>query len=179
LSDVVLNLDSKRRPVTRAVRQPGPYAYYGASGVEDRVAGWYLFDGTFLLVGEDGSVINRDRGPVLDWATGNIWVINRAHVLIARDGQVNLRNLYFFLQTIDISPFISEGTQPKLNQGNMNRIPIAVRPRGGRDRIVAILDGLDALVSDLSAGLSAEVEARRQQYKCSRDRLLTSKERAA
>ena len=46
-------------------------------------------------------------------------------------------------------------------------------------RIVAILDKFDALVNDLSAGLPAELNARRKQYEYYRDRLLTFKELAA
>ncbi|GGO89657.1 hypothetical protein GCM10011584_19640 [Nocardioides phosphati] len=45
-------------------------------------------------------------------------------------------------------------------------------------RIVAILDRFDALVSDLSIGLPAEIEARRKQYEYYRDRLLTFEEAA-
>ncbi|HEY0260292.1 MAG TPA: restriction endonuclease subunit S [Lacisediminihabitans sp.] len=46
-------------------------------------------------------------------------------------------------------------------------------------RIVGILNKFDALVNDLSSGLPAEVEARRQQYVYYRDRLLTFEEAAA
>ena len=49
-------LDRKRKPVTKAVREAGQYPYYGANGIQDYVAD-YIFDGTFVLVGEDGSVI--------------------------------------------------------------------------------------------------------------------------
>jgi type I restriction enzyme S subunit len=64
LGEVVSNLDSQRRPVTRSARKAGEYPYYGANGVQDFVDA-YLFDGTFLLLGEDGSVVNRDGSPVL------------------------------------------------------------------------------------------------------------------
>ncbi|MGV9802016.1 restriction endonuclease subunit S [Mycobacterium sp. NPDC003449] len=45
-----------------------------------------------------------------------------------------------------------------------------------QERIVEILDQFDALVSDLSNELSAELNARRKQYEHHRDRLLTFKE---
>jgi type I restriction enzyme S subunit len=41
---------------------------------------------------------------------------------------------------------------------------------------VSLLDRFDALVNDLSIGLPAEIEARRQQYAYYRDRLLTFEE---
>ncbi|KAJ4853801.1 restriction endonuclease subunit S [Xylella fastidiosa subsp. multiplex] len=43
-------------------------------------------------------------------------------------------------------------------------------------RIVAVLDQFDTLVNDITAGLPAEIAARRQQYAYYRDRLLTFKE---
>ena len=136
----------------------------------------YIFDGTFLLMGEDGSVIQKNGSPVLNWATGKIWVNNHAHVLIGKSDDVYLRFLFHYLQTIDISAYVTGGTQPKLNQGNMNRIEVPVPPLQEQARIVAILDKFDALVNDLSSGLPAEITARRQQYAHYRDRLLTFKE---
>jgi type I restriction enzyme S subunit len=59
-----------------------------------------------------------------------------------------------------------------------SRIKIPVPPREEQDRIVSILDKFDALVSDLSSGLPAEITARRLQYTHYRDRLLTFKEAA-
>jgi type I restriction enzyme S subunit len=54
-----------------------------------------------------------------------------------------------------------------------SRIAIPVPPRDEQERIVAILDRFDALVNDLSIGLPAELNARRQQYEHYRYRLLT------
>lgn len=51
-------LDKKRKPVTKAAREAGEYPYYGANGIQDYVSD-YIFDGTFVLVGEDGSVITK------------------------------------------------------------------------------------------------------------------------
>ena len=45
-------LDRKRKPVTKAAREAGEYPYYGANGVQDYVSD-YIFDGVFVLVGED------------------------------------------------------------------------------------------------------------------------------
>ena len=59
-----------------------------------------------------------------------------------------------------------------------SRIRIPVPPREEQERIVAILDKLDALVNDLSIGLPAEIKARRQQYAHYRDRLLSFREAA-
>ena len=62
-------LDKKRKPVTKAARVAGEYPYYGANGIQDYVSN-YIFDGTFVLVGEDGSVLTPNDTPVVNWATG-------------------------------------------------------------------------------------------------------------
>lgn len=59
-----------------------------------------------------------------------------------------------------------------------SKIHIPVPSLEEQARIVAILDKLDALVNDISIGLPAEINARRQQYEHYRDRLLTFKEAA-
>lgn len=177
LGDVVANLDSQRRPVTRSDRRAGAFPYYGANGVQDYVDG-YLFDGTFLLIGEDGSVTQGDGSPVLHWATGKIWVNNHAHVLTSRADTADLRFLYHYLRTVDIRRFVTGSAQPKLNQRNLNLIPVRLPRIEEQRRIASILDKFDALVNDLSIGLPAELNARRKQYEHYRDRLLTFSEAA-
>jgi type I restriction enzyme S subunit len=46
-------------------------------------------------------------------------------------------------------------------------------------RIGTILDKFDALTTDITIGLPAEIEARRKQYEYYRDKLLTFKEAGA
>lgn len=59
-----------------------------------------------------------------------------------------------------------------------SKIRIPVPSPEEQARIVAILDKFDELVNDISFGLPAEIQARRQQYAHYRDRLLTLKEAA-
>lgn len=178
MGEAVGNLDRQRRPVTRSDRSAGLYPYYGANGVQDLVDD-YLFEGTFLLMGEDGSVAQKNGAPVLNWATGKIWVNNHAHVLTEKSADVRLRFVFHYLQTVDIRGYVTGGTQPKLNQGNMNRIPIPVPSIEEQDRVVDLLDQFDARANDLSIGLHAELAARRKQYEYYRDKLLTFEEAAA
>ncbi len=178
LGDATTNHDRKRKPVTRSDRKEGEFPYYGANGIQDYVHD-FIFDGTFLLIGEDGSVKNVDGTPVLNWASGKIWVNNHAHVLTASSEQFSLRYLYYYLATVDVTTYVTGGTQPKINQKNLNSIPVPVIARDFQDRVVEMLDRFDALVNDLSVGLPAELAARRKQYEYYRDRLLTFEEAAA
>lgn len=169
-------LDRKRKPVTKAAREVGQYPYYGANGVQDYVAD-YIFDGTFVLVGEDGSVITAAGTPVVTWATGKIWVNNHAHIIEGK-GDVLLRYLYHYLQIVNVAPLI-HGNIPKLTGGDFKAIRIPVPPLPVQEEIVAILDRFDKLTNDLSSGLPAEIEARRKQYEYYRDRLLSFNNLAA
>lgn len=70
----------------------------------------YIFDGTFILVGEDGSVITKTGNPVVTWAEGKIWVNNHAHIVEEKE-DVLLRYLYHFIQTVDVTPLIHGNIQ--------------------------------------------------------------------
>lgn len=63
-----------------------------------------------------------------------------------------------------------------VSANNLGKIKIPIPPLEEQNRIVGILDKFDALVNDISAGLPAEIKARRQQYEYYRNKLLTFKE---
>ncbi len=155
-------LDRKRKPVTKAAREAGEYPYYGANGIQDYVSD-YIFDGVFVLVGEDGSVITTGGTPVVNWAEGRIWVNNHAHIIEEREG-VLLRYLYHYIQTIDVTQLI-HGNIPKLTGGDFKALKIAVPPLEVQHEIVHILDSFTLL--------TAELTARKSQYEFYRDKLLT------
>lgn len=90
-----------RVPVKESDRRPGPYPYYGASGIVDYVDG-YLFDGEYLLVAEDGENLRTRKTPVAFLATGKFWVNNHAHV-IRGNGFADTRFLMYVLSAADIS----------------------------------------------------------------------------
>ena len=165
------NHDSKRKPITSGNREAGEYPYYGASGIVDYVSG-YIFDGDYLLVSEDGNNLVARSTPIAFSISGKNWVNNHAHVL-KFDCYATRRYVEFYLNAIDLSQFISGGAQPKLNQKNLNTIPIALPAIKEQERIVGILDRFDALCNDISSGLPAEIEARTKQYEYYRDKLLT------
>lgn len=171
LGDVAANLDSHRRPVTKGARTAGDVPYYGASGVVDYVRD-YIFDGDYLLVSEDGANLLARSTPIAFSISGKTWVNNHAHVL-EFSSYAERRFAEVYLNSIDIGPYVGGGAQPKLNQANLNRIPVPVPCIDEQERIVGILDRFDSLVNDLSVGLPAELRARRQQYEHYRDRLLT------
>lgn len=174
LLEVAEKLDSRRKPVTKGDREAGEYPYYGASGIVDYVSD-FIFDGDYLLVSEDGANLLVRSTPIAFLITGRTWVNNHAHVL-SFNSYEERRFVEIYLNSIDLSPHVSGGAQPKLNQANMNKVEIPWPPLGDQRRIVTVLDKFDVLVNDLSVGLPAELAARRKQYEHYRDTLLTFQE---
>ena len=74
---------------------------------------------------------------------------------------------------------VGGGAQPQFNTGAISQVKIPIPPLEEQKRIADILDRFDRLTNDLSSGLPAEMEKRRQQYEYYRDRLLTFKRKEA
>lgn len=170
LGEVAENLDYLRKPVTSGNRVAGDYPYYGASGIVDYVDN-YIFDGDFLLVSEDGANLVARKTPIAFSISGKNWVNNHAHVL-KFNTYTERKFVEYYLNNLDISEFVSGAAQPKLNQNNLNRIPIPLPPLSEQARIVEILDKFDTLTNSISEGLPLEIQLRKQQYEYYREQLL-------
>jgi len=121
------NFDSKRIPLSKAERskRQGPIPYYGATGVMDFVDD-HIFEGEYVLVAEDGSVMDKDGFPIIQFITEKSWVNNHAHVLRANEP----RNNEFLLLSIARIPVINIMTgsiQKKITQDNLNAL-LLLRP---------------------------------------------------
>lgn len=166
VDECVKILDGQRKPITKAARIAGKYSYYGANGVQDYVAD-YIFDGTYVLIGEDGSVVTPDGHPIVHWVEGKIWVNNHAHVVEEMPG-VSLRYFFYAISNCNVSNLI-HGNIPKLNQSDFKAIMIPVPHIAVQDEIVRILDKF----TELEKELEKELKLRRKQYEFYRDKLLT------
>ena len=131
-------LDRYRKPITKRDRVSGPYPYYGVSGILDHVAD-YIFDEPLVLVGEDGAKwgIGESSAFAID---GKTWVNNHAHVLRPHRAHLVDDWLVHSLNAIDLTPFISGITVPKLNQTRLKEISIPLPPLNEQRRIVGILN---------------------------------------
>lgn len=175
LGDLAENLDSKRKPITSGLRDAGEIPYYGASGIVDYVKD-YIFDGDFLLVSEDGANLLARNTPIAFSISGKTWVNNHAHVL-KFDTYAERRYVEYYLNSIDLTPYISGAAQPKLNKKNLESILIPNLSFSEKERIVKILDKFDVITSSITEGLPREIELRQKQYEYYRDLLLSFPQR--
>lgn len=120
--------DKHRIPLSKRQREQrqGRIPYYGATSVMDYVDE-PIFDGVYLLLGEDGSVLREDGSPFTQYIWGKSWVNNHAHVLQGANG-VSTEQLYLFIGMQNITAYVTGAVQLKLNQKNMNSIPFIKAP---------------------------------------------------
>ena len=138
---VMINRDAERIPLSVDERDKlsKVYDYYGASGVIDKVDR-YLFDKKLLLIGEDGANLLTRSTPIAFLATGKYWVNNHAHVLDCDEDLLCMEYIMWFINAINLAPYVTGTAQPKMNQQKMNSIPIALPPLAEQKRIVAKLE---------------------------------------
>lgn len=158
LGELVECYDSKRVPLSSMEREhrKGIYPYYGAAGIIDYVDD-YLFEGLFLLIGEDGSVTKTDGTPYLQLASGKFWVNNHAHVVRGADDMDTIF-LYYALSTVNISGYVTGAVQPKLNQNNLQMIPVYFPEKEERAKIVEMLSAFDDKI-ELNRRMNETLEA--------------------
>ena len=142
--------------------------------------------------GELGQINTYDyNGNYLTWTTdgayaGTIFkrngcfsITNVCGLIALTSELVNLDYLYYWLK-ITAPSFVYKGMgNPKLMSNVMESILIPIIPLTEQQRIVSILDRFDTLTTDLTQGLPAEIEKRKQQYEYYRDKLLTFKRKGA
>ena len=104
------------------------------------------------------------------------------HACVFRHNQ-NPTYISYFFQTeyfFNQKKKYTYGTKVKdIKPDSIAKIKIPLPSLKEQERIVSILDNLYTLTTDLTQGLPAEIEKRRQQYEYYRDKLLTFKRKGA
>ena len=144
LGEIAQNFDSKRVPLSsmQRVKMRGEYPYYGAAEIVDYIND-YIFDGLYLLIAEDGTVITNGNKPMLQLVNGKFWVNNHAHIIQGKN-DLETKYLFYALKNTPIIPYITGAVQLKLTQENLNKIEIPYsEDEELRHRIVNILSAFD------------------------------------
>lgn len=168
LSEISVCLDYRRVPINGTERetriagkaQEDLYPYYGATQQQ----GWiddYLFEGEFVLLGEDGVPFHDAHRTKAYLITGKSWVNNHAHVF--QGILTSPRYMVHYLNVFDYAGRVVGATRAKLNQAQAVTIPFPLPPLAEQHRIVAKVDEL--------MGLCDRLEAARAGREVVRDRL--------
>lgn len=131
LDEAIEIFDNLRVPLSRMERdlkkEGKLYPYYGAAQIMDHIND-YIFDGEFILLGEDGTVRTDQGFPVLQYATGKFWVNNHTHVIKAKEPYNNFF-IWNYLRKKNIDEIITGAVQPKINQGNLKSLDFPRFPK--------------------------------------------------
>lgn len=127
VGDIVEIHDSKRVPLSGAQRDKMAkkiYPYYGAASLMDYVDE-YIFDGIYLLLGEDGTVVDDAGYPILQYVWGQFWVNNHAHILTGKNGY-SVESLMLLFKRTPVKSIVTGAVQPKISQANLRSVPIVI-----------------------------------------------------
>lgn len=145
--EVVINFDKKRVPLSGAQREKrqGKYRYYGAQGVIDHVDD-FIFDGTYLLIAEDGENLKSKKQNIAQVVEGQFWVNNHAHIVQGNEF-CDTRYLCYLLNSMDLSGYVTGSAQPKLSQANLNAVTLFLPPISIQKNIVEYLYMFDKKIA--------------------------------
>lgn len=127
IGDIIELHDSKRIPISNFVREKMKnkiYPYYGATSIMDYVED-FIFDGTYLLLGEDGTVVDNNGFPILQYVWGKFWVNNHAHVITGKNG-FTVESLYVMFQRTNVLQVVTGAVQQKISQARLKMIDIVI-----------------------------------------------------
>lgn len=145
LSDVATFSNSKRIPLTETDREKGIYPYYGASGIIDYVKD-YIFDGEYILLGEDGANIVLRNSRLVFLAKGKFWLNNHAHIFQAKESNYFLCEI---LERINYTKYNTGTAQPKLNAEVIKKIKIKLPKKQEQEKIALFLGSVDTKIEQL------------------------------
>ena len=155
LDKVSINRDGNRIPVSQSERERKEkiYDYYGASGVIDKIDG-FTHEGIFLLIGEDGANLVSRSTPIAFIASGKFWVNNHAHILQFTN-DIFLEYIKYYINAIDLKPYITGGFQPKLSQANLNIIKVSFPPLEEQKEIINKIEKLFTICDELEEQINS------------------------
>ncbi len=126
LENYINNYDKDRKPLSSRERNSlsKVYPYYGATEIVDYVDN-YIFNGDYILLGEDGTVADSFGFPIIQRVNEKFWANNHTHILKAKNSLDN-NILELILKNTNVQSIITGAVQPKINQTNMNSLKIKI-----------------------------------------------------
>lgn len=138
-----INSDERLKRIESAIHL---YPYYGATG-QTGVIDDYIFDGEYVLLGEDGAPFLDKNCPKSYIITGKSWVNNHAHVLKSK---TNNKFLMYYLNWFDYFEYVSGTTRLKLNQAMLKKIPFPNMPLEIKLKIVNEIEQVYTILDSIN-----------------------------
>ena len=151
VSEIIELHDSKRIPLSSRERAnlTKIYPYYGATSVMDYVDR-YLFDGIYLLLGEDGTVVDDKGFPILQYVEGKFWVNNHAHIITGKNG-FTVETLYLLFSLTNVRSIVTGAVQPKISQANLNNMSVVIPSKAELSTFNSIVQPIFSQIRNLRA----------------------------
>ena len=131
VADVVEIHNDLRKPISAEERQqqPGPYPYWGATGVLDSIDEFRL-EGTYALIGEDGDhFLKQSIWSMTHLVSGRFNVNNHAHVIKGTE-KCSTEWFFHYFRHRDIRRWLTKqgSGRLKLKKADLAQMLIAVPP---------------------------------------------------
>ena len=151
VSEIIELHDSKRIPLSSRERAnlAKIYPYYGATSIMDYVDR-YLFDGIYLLLGEDGTVVDSKGFPILQYVEGKFWVNNHAHIITGKNN-FTVELLYLLFSVTSVQSIVTGAVQPKISQANLNKVQVIIPSESELKSFDSIIQPIFAQIRSLRA----------------------------
>jgi type I restriction enzyme S subunit len=151
VSEIIELHDSKCIPLSSRERAnlTKIYPYYGATSVMDYVDR-YLFDGIYLLLGEDGTVVDDKGFPILQYVEGKFWVNNHAHIITGKNG-FTVETLYLLFSLTNVRSIVTGAVQPKISQANLNNVSVVIPSKAELSTFNSIVQPIFSQIRNLRA----------------------------
>ena len=151
VSEIIELHDSKRIPLSSRERAnlTKIYPYYGATSAMDYVDR-YLFDGIYLLLGEDGTVVDDKGFPILQYVEGKFWVNNHAHIITGKNG-FTVETLYLLFSLTNVRSIVTGAVQPKISQANLNNVSVVIPSKAELSTFNSIVQPIFSQIRNLHA----------------------------
>lgn len=191
----IASIKTGRRFVRTDIRESGVpcfhygdiYTYYGLTAtqtkgyLDEELAKKLRFaqpnDVVVVCAGEN----DMDIGVGVAWLGDEPAVVHDACCILHHNQSP--RYISHFLRThnyhLQMKKYVKNGKISSLPASGLAEALIPLPSFEEQERIAAILNRFDTLTTDLTQGLPAEIEKRRQQYEYYRDKLLTFKRKGA
>lgn len=158
LSSISVNYDNYRKPINATERKKRIadkekdklYPYFGATGqvgfIDD-----FLFNGEYILLGEDAAPFLDKTAQKAYMVSGKIWVNNHVHIL---ESLILSEYLLHSLNSVDYLNYVYGTTRLKLTQENMNKILLPIPPIKEQTKLCQVISNANSFIKSIEASLN-------------------------